>query len=273
MGLPVLLELVTPVQLRARTVSAVRAYRRWRQRTKRYSQITRIEVRHGLGAYLSGRRNPSQQQRTELARRLRLALDEAGGPFAKLGQILSTRRDLLPNELVAELGQLQDRAAPVPWDEIQRLLATEFGAPAGDVFAQVESQPLAAASIAQVHRARLRTGEQVVVKVRRPGIEEIVDRDLDIALRLANVLHRRTTWAGAIGIRDLAQGFAVALNEELDFTIEARNLTSVAAPTTATAAWSPDSFTRPRSPSSPPLPASWRPFCSAPTAALRWRLA
>jgi ubiquinone biosynthesis protein len=231
MGLLVLLELVTPVQLRARIVSAVRAYRQWRQRTKRYSQITRIAVRHGLGAYLSGRRNPFRQQRAELARRLRLALDEAGGAFVKLGQVLSTRRDLLPDELVAELGQLQDRAAPVAWDEIQRLLATELGAPAGEVFAQVESRPLAAASIAQVHRAQLRSGEQVVVKVRRPGIEEIVDRDLDIAQRIANVLHRRTTWAGAIGIRDLAQGFAVALNEELDFTIEARNLASVAATT------------------------------------------
>ena len=231
MGLLVLLELVTPVQLRARTVSAVRAYRQWRQRTKRYSQITRIAMRHGLGAYLSGRRNPSRQQRAELARRLRLALDEAGGAFVKLGQILSTRRDLLPDELVAELGQLQDRANPVAWDEIQRRLAKELGSPAGQMFAQVESRPVAAASIAEVHRARLRSGEQVVVKVRRPGIEEIVDRDLDIALRLANVLHRRTTWAGAIGIRDLAQGFAVALTEELDFTIEARNLASVAATT------------------------------------------
>ncbi|HEX6336004.1 MAG TPA: AarF/UbiB family protein [Jiangellaceae bacterium] len=231
MGLLVLLELVTPIQLRARTVAAVRAYRRWRQRTKRYSQITRIAVRHGLSAHLSGRRNPSRQQRAELARRLRLALDEAGGAFVKLGQILSTRRDLLPDELVAELSQLQDRAAPVPWDEIRRLLATELGAPAGEVFAQVESAPLAAASIAQVHRARLHTGAQVVVKVRRPGIEEVVGRDLDIALRLANVLHRRTTWAGAIGVRELVQGFAVALNEELDFTIEARNLTSVAATT------------------------------------------
>jgi ubiquinone biosynthesis protein len=134
MGLLVLLELVTPVQLRARTVSAVRAYRQWRQRTKRYSQITRIAMRHGLGAYLSGRRNPSRQQRAELARRLRLALDEAGGAFVKLGQILSTRRDLLPDELVAELGQLQDRATPVAWDEIQRRLAKELGSPAGQMF-------------------------------------------------------------------------------------------------------------------------------------------
>jgi ubiquinone biosynthesis protein len=114
---------------------------------------------------------------------------------------------------------------------VQHLLAADFDAPASEVFADVEPEPLAAASIAQVHRARLHSGEQVVVKVRRPGIDAIVDRDLDIAVRLADVLHRRTTWAGPIDIRDLAQGFAVALNEELDFTVEARNLTSVAATT------------------------------------------
>lgn len=231
MGLLIVLELVTPVQLRARIIGAVRAYRRWRQRTNRYSQITRIAVRHGLGAYLSGRRNPTGHQRAELARRLRLALDEAGGAFVKLGQILATRRDLLPDEVVAELSQLQDRAAPVAWDEIQQLLADEFDAAAGEVFAHVDPEPLAAASIAQVHRARLRTGEQVVIKVRRPGVETIVDRDLDIAVRLAEVLHRRTTWAGPISVRDLARGFAAALNEELDFTVEARNLMSVAATT------------------------------------------
>lgn len=229
MGLLVLLEIVTPMQLRARTVAAVRAYMRWRQRTKRYSQISRIVVRHGLSAYLTGRRNPTPRQRTELARRLRLALDEAGGAFVKLGQILSTRRDLLPDELVAELGQLQDQAAAVPWTEVEQLITSELGAPSGEVFAELDAEPLAAASIAQVHRARLRTGEPVVVKVQRPGIRVIVDRDLDIALRLADVLDRRTAWARAIGIRDLAQGFADALNEELDFTVEARNLKSVGA--------------------------------------------
>lgn len=231
MGLLIALELVTPVNLRTRIVWAVRAFRRWRQRTKRYSQITRIAVRHGLGAYLSGRRNPAGPQRAELARRLRLGLDEAGGAFVKLGQILSTRRDLLPDELVAELSQLQDRAAPVAWDEMGRLLGAEFDASASNVFAHVDLEPLAAASIAQVHRARLGNGEQVVIKVRRPGIEATVDRDLDIALRLAEVLHRRTKWAGPIGVRDLARGFAAALNEELDFTVEARNLMSVAATT------------------------------------------
>src|SRR5918996_286935 len=229
MGMLVIIELVTPVQLHMRVVTARRAYRRWRQRTKRYSQVSRIAMRHGLGTYLSGRRDPTKQHQAELARRLRLSLDEAGGAFVKLGQILSTRRDLLPAEFIDELSQLQNQAAPVAWAEVERLLTDELNASIDEIFDHFDPQPLAAASIAQVHRARLRSGEQVVVKVQRPDIRPIVDRDLDITVRIADVLDRRTTWARSIGIRDLADGFAAALYEELDFSIEARNLASVAA--------------------------------------------
>src|SRR5690606_24276681 len=133
-GVLVVTELIAPVPLHTRIVSARRAYRRWRQRTKRYSQVSRIAVRHGLGGYLSGRRNPNKQHRAELARRLRLSLDEAGGAFVKLGQVLSTRRDLLPASFVGELSHLQDQAAPVAWTDVERLLTDELEASVDEIF-------------------------------------------------------------------------------------------------------------------------------------------
>lgn len=229
MGLLIVGELIVPAGSGLRFVSWYRAGRRWRQRTWRYSQISRTAVRHGLAAYLSGRRDPSRQPRAELARRLRLALDEAGVVFVKFGQVMSTRRDLLPPEFVDELSQLQNQVAPVGWEQVERLLAEELGRPVPEVFTELDPIPLAAGSIAQVHRARLRTGEQVVVKLRRPGIAATVDRDLDITWRMASMLAQRAEWARSIGIRELAAGFAEALREELDFTIEARNMASVAA--------------------------------------------
>lgn len=229
MGLLIASELILPAGSGLRLVSWYRAARRWRQRTWRYSQISRIAVRHGLGAYLSGRRDPGRQPRAELAKRLRLALDDAGVVFVKFGQVMSTRRDLLAPELVDELSRLHNQVAPVEWEQIERLLAAELGAPADEVFTEFDHEPLAAASIAQVHRARLRSGEQVVVKLQRPGIEAIVDRDLDITWRMATMLSQRAEWARSIGIRELAGGFAEALREELDFTVEARNMARVAA--------------------------------------------
>ncbi|MGH8776185.1 MAG: ABC1 kinase family protein [Jiangellaceae bacterium] len=229
MGLLNLSETFLSAGTRPRLVHWYRAFRRWRRRASRYSQISRIAVRHGLGAYLSGRREPTRQQRAGLARRLRLALDEAGVCFVKLGQILSTRPDVLPKEFIDELSRLQSQAAPVEWAEIEILLGEELGSPVTEVFADVDRQPLAAASIAQVHRARLRAGDQVVVKLQRPGIRPIVEADLDIMVRMATVLHERAQWARSIGVRDLADGFVEALREELDFTVEARNMASVIA--------------------------------------------
>ncbi|MEU9835701.1 AarF/UbiB family protein [Streptosporangium sp. NPDC048047] len=209
----------------------VRGLRRRVSRSRRYLRITRILVRHGLGPYLRGR-DPdlgAPSSRAGLARSLREALDDAGVTFVKLGQILSTRADLLPEEFVEELRLLQDRAARAPWAEIEPVLTAELGGPVEETFARFDREPLAAASIAQVYRARLRTGEEVVVKVRRPGITAVVEQDLDIVDRLARTLERRTRWGRAFGVGDLARGFAVALREELDFRIETANMAAVAA--------------------------------------------
>ncbi|SDF94099.1 ubiquinone biosynthesis protein [Lentzea fradiae] len=190
-------------------------------RTRRYSRITAIAFRHGLGPYLRGR----ERSGTDLARSLRLALQDAGVTFVKLGQVLSTRADLLPEDFVDELSLLQDKVPPARWDEVRAVLDAEVGP---DAFREVDPEPLAAASIAQVHRAVLASGAEVVVKVQRPDVRAVAEGDLDIVSRLAETL-QRTRWGSALGVRDLAAGFAAALREELDFRVEARNIAAVAA--------------------------------------------
>jgi ubiquinone biosynthesis protein len=213
-------------------VYLARALRRQAGRTRRYAQITRILVRRGLLPYQRGGRRSelaSAEGRARLARSLRLALEDGGVTFVKLGQVLSTRRDLLPPEFIAELSRLQDDAPQVPWPQVEAVLRAELGAGVDEVFASFEREPLAAASIAQVHRATLAGGRPVVVKVRRPGVDGVAGQDLDIVLRLAVRLQRSTGWGRAVGAVTLAHGFADALREELDLRIEARNLTAVAA--------------------------------------------
>ena len=216
-------------------VDVVLGARRALARSRRYSQISRIAVRHGLGPYLRGRgrREDEAGGRAALARSLRQALEEGGVTFTKLGQLMSTRRDLLPDEFISELSQLQDRAEPAPWEQVEAVITQSLGAPAGEVFAELQPEPAAAASIAQVHRARLRCGDgpdaDVAVKVQRPGIRSTVEQDLDILLRLADALEDRARWARAVGTAGVARGFAAAIREELDFRVEARNMAAVAA--------------------------------------------
>ncbi|MEU8227880.1 AarF/UbiB family protein [Kribbella sp. NPDC048915] len=204
-------------------------------RTRRYLQILRIAIRHGLGPYLRGRRRPGRENaagQAELARSLRLALDEAGVTFVKLGQVLSTRSDLIPASVATELSRLQDQVTPAPWAQIEQVLTEELGAPPHQLYAAFDTEPLAAASVAQVYTARLYDGTHdadVVVKVQRPGITAVVERDLDIVGRLARLLDRNTDWGRSMGVRALADGFAEAMREELDFTVEAGNMTTVAA--------------------------------------------
>jgi len=207
----------------------VRGLRRRMGRARRYGQIGRIIVRHGLGPYLRGGRRAelaTSEGRRRLAHSLRRALDEGGVTFVKLGQVLSTRRDLLPQEFVDELSLLQDQATQVPWDQVEPLVR-------GLDVVEFDRTPMAAASVAQVHAARLRSGQAVVVKVRRPGVDAVVERDLDIVARLARTVQRSTRWGRSIGTVELARGFADALREELDFRVEARNMTAIAAAATA----------------------------------------
>ena len=232
MSAVVILEVLLPTGSLPGPLEAWKGARRRIARTRRYSTIVRIVLRHGLGRFLRARQQTGPESaaaRRRLARSLRAALDEGGVTFVKVGQLLSTRGDLLPAEFVDELTALQDNAAPIPWAEVEAVLIAELGQPVAGAFREIEREPMAAASVAQVHAARLPDGTEVVVKVQRPGIAVVVERDLDILMRLAATLEVRTSWGRSFGVRGLATGFAEALREELDFTVERDNLQAMAA--------------------------------------------
>jgi ubiquinone biosynthesis protein len=156
-------------------------------------------------------------------RRLRRAMEDLGPTFIKFGQILSTRSDIMPPEYLEELSYLQDEVPPVSWEQAREVVETELGAPIEDLFAQVDPVPIASASLAQVHVARLVGGEEVVVKIQRPNIEKTVNLDLDIIYDLAQTAQQRIGAASRFEVGDLAEEFASALRTEMDFRREAWN--------------------------------------------------
>jgi ubiquinone biosynthesis protein len=208
----------------------VRSLRRRGRRVRRYAEITRIAMRTGLGPSLGlGRKDdPEAAGARPPVRRLRLALEECGGMFVKLGQVLSTRTDLISTQAAAELGLLQDHVRPAPRDSIAELLEEELSMPLPDVFPGFDWQPVAAASIGQVYRAQLPDGSSVVVKVQRPGIDESVLVDLSVLEELGHVIETRTSWGREYRVEDLVAEFSARLREELDYRIEARNAHAIA---------------------------------------------
>src|SRR5690625_1806914 len=198
-----------------------------RRRARRYAQVLSIATRHGLGSQLRGFGGDSPGRAVKTARALRESLAEAGVTFVKLGQMLSTRRDILPAAFIRELETLQTQVTPEPWSVIEPAIADRLGRPIGEVFASIDPHPLAAASVAQVHEATLLDGTEVIVKVQRPKALNQVSQDLDIILRLAAWLNKTTVWGKNLGVNALARGFADSLEEELDYRIELDNMTSI----------------------------------------------
>ncbi|MFN3762899.1 MAG: ABC1 kinase family protein [Anaerolineae bacterium] len=199
---------------------------------RRFQQIAQILARHGFGELLDLlgaapgfplarvlRRRPSLGP----PQRLRMALEELGPTFIKLGQVLSTRPDLLPPPYIAELSKLQDTVPPAPWDAVRALLEAELGAPPEKVFATLDPEPIAAASLAQVHAATLPDGSEVVVKVQRPNVEETVNVDLDILADGARLLQTRTPLGELYDLPGIVEEFAATLRAELDFYREGHN--------------------------------------------------
>jgi len=169
----------------------------------------------------------------ELARlkppeRIRRILEELGPTFVKLGQVLATRVDLFGPEWLGEFQKLQDRAPAVDWEPIRRQLTEDLGAPPEEVFAWVDPEPLAAASLGQVHRARLADGTEVVLKVRRPGIRPVVEADLRLLERLAEIIESEVDELKRYRPQLLVQQFSGALRRELDFAAECRNAERIA---------------------------------------------
>jgi ubiquinone biosynthesis protein len=210
----------------------LRALRRTMGRWRRYIEIARMVARSGLTRHPWGgrrRHGHSTGDEASAAVHLREALQEAGGIFVKLGQFMSTRADLLPADVVAELSRLQDGVAPAAEADIRVVLVEELGMEPEEVFCRFEAMPIAAASIAQVHLATTRAGGEVVVKVQRPGLAALLERDLDIMLKLARTAEARSRRAREYRAVELAEGFAASIREELDFRVEARNIAAVRA--------------------------------------------
>ena len=202
----------------------------------RYKQMAEILYRNGLGylvaasgleARIPFRRKAQPgdrpEQRASSPEYLRRALEELGPTFVKLGQLLSTRQDLLPPKYQQELAKLQDHAEPVPWEQIHRVLREALGEQVLSRFSSFDTTPLASASIGQVYGARLPGNRDVVVKIRRPGIDEEVNEDLDILQGLAGYAGRHWEAARDYDVPGLMDEFAETLRSELDYTQEARN--------------------------------------------------
>lgn len=155
--------------------------------------------------------------------RARHALQKLGPTFVKLGQVLATRVDLFPPEWIAEFEMLQDAAPPVDFEELRAQLEEDLGGAPEEIFAEFDTEPLAAASIAQVHRARLRDGTRVIVKIRRPGIKRVVSADLRLMKRLAHIATTENPEAQRFRPNDVVHQFTLALRRELDLAQECRN--------------------------------------------------
>jgi ubiquinone biosynthesis protein len=205
---------------------------------RRYQQIARILTRYGFGYILTQlgigraitpgleklRFSSAEILRATPPERMRMAIEELGPAFIKLGQILSTRSDIIPPEYTAELEKLQDTVPPTDFALIQAQVEKELRQPLDEVFPTFDPVPVASASLGQVHFATLVDGEEVAVKVFRPGVDKLIETDLDILLELAALAEKRTDWGEYYGVLSLAQEFADTLRNEQNYEKEGQNI-------------------------------------------------
>jgi ubiquinone biosynthesis protein len=190
----------------------------------RAMRIGRVLVKAGIRELLARTRTDDDAAMRASAERLRQALDDLGPTFAKLGQILSTRPDLLPPSFIEELSHLQERVTPLSESEVVTVIEKELGVPWEDVFAGFDPVPLAAGTIAQVHQARLETGERVVVKVQRPTAEQDILQDLALLKVFAAKTASRPAFQSIFDVKAIVEHLSESLRRELDFRQECNNI-------------------------------------------------
>lgn len=201
---------------------------------RRAREIANVFIKHGFGYLidrvelfeylpLKKRRHTEDSNKIPATVRIRMVLEELGPTFIKLGQMLSTRKDIIPGDFLKELEKLQDEVKPFSSQEARSIVSEELGSPLEEIFSSFSEEPIASASIGQVYKAKLATGEDVIVKVKRPNIERIVSEDLEILFDLAGFLEHRFEWARMYGVVDLVEEFSDSLKKEMDFAREGRN--------------------------------------------------
>jgi ubiquinone biosynthesis protein len=190
----------------------------------RGTKIGVVFAKHGLRELFGRPDDEGAVGRRRQAKRLRAALEDLGPTFCKLGQILSTRPDLLPPEFIEELATLQDNVPPLSEAQVVSMMEQELGVPWEDVFETVEPQPLAAGTIAQVHRASLATGQKVVIKIQRPDARELIEQDLALLEVFAEKAAKRPSLKLVIDMEAVFQHLSDSLQRELDFRQEASNM-------------------------------------------------
>ncbi len=219
-------------------MSVLGFWRRHYRDIPRIRQIIGVMSRHGFGQLVEqlglqrfislGRRvitfrQPPPGHRLNAPERLRIVFEELGPSFIKLGQVLACRPDMLPIQYAQELCKLTDSVSPFPFEQAKTIIERELGVPLGEQFAEFDPVPVAAASIAQVHRAVLPDGAQVMVKVQRPNIERIILRDISILRGLAELIEAHVPDMAPYNVPGIVEEFARTINRELDFFIEASN--------------------------------------------------
>ena len=203
----------------------------------RFTVIARVMVKHGLGDVLErflGRAEKKEKGLKQKGlffksgfpspRRIRLALEELGPSFIKLGQLMSTRADMFPPEYIEEFTKFQDNVPPVPFPEIKQVIEGELKRPLLEIFKSFDPEPIAAASVAQVHLAELHTGETLAIKVIRPGIDQKIRQDIRLMYYLADKIEKKTEMGRLVGATNLVKEFERIIFKELDMLIEAGSI-------------------------------------------------
>ncbi|MGA1823253.1 MAG: ABC1 kinase family protein [bacterium] len=205
---------------------------------KRLRQILNVLIKHGFGHIIEqlnlqyvlstskrifALKKPSIQEKERIGApvRLRLVFEELGPTFIKFAQLLSLRRDLVPEEYAEELKKLQDKLSPIPFEEIKKVIEEELHGTLDDFFLNIEKHASGAASIAQVHRGILKTGEDIIVKIQRPGIENIIFTDLNILFHLSHLIEKYLPETRPFNPTGIVEEFSKSIRKELDFTLEA----------------------------------------------------